>query len=411
MAILTNPPTLQDARDGKNSIFLPILGELFNNLVEFGANGFIRNPFTPFVTHALKYGLVVLVSDDLNDGIDESSEKLSDLFPYKYQTFNRKTDSWETIKMKINNFIKEICTDRKLKAKDLPKYNVMIDTNITNIIFTCFFNIQLEWRYTDIFEKSLKFYSFNDETSVDGFCIPRAFCASRIYIINDEEKFLLVRIPVNNIKTKTKEVEDDEDAAIMYTNYIEPWQSDPNNDSFLETIDSGSVYLTIVAKISKELPIKKDRFANLETYDPEKLCEIGEKLIVESFKKKSHPMLYRTVCVSMPNIETNVKFSITKHNYKECGVGIVDEGTFSKEMSYFAKKIPGRNITIDSVTSDTKIRINQYGIVLTGMMSGYATDYVHEYKPPSLDLNVPMVYSISVGKRVIGAGIFTNKSD
>ena len=300
---LSYPLTLTYAQRGKNVITAPILTKIFKTLTRFGEDGSIlkeeEGGFTPFYSDekgAVSCGSIILVSKDLETQ-PKNSELLSNLFSYEYDTFNPEKDTSDTIKEKVNAFIKNKIYGGK--GNNVPKFNICIHPDHTNLIMASFFKIQLNWGYLNVSKKSLKFYSANaaaEGTMVDGFRIPEVrSCAARIYINNNGKHYLLVRIPVNSLRRygspppppppQKRRKNNDEDKE----NFIEPWNHDPDGGSRLENINQDYLYLTMVTKVSPPSNNNNNyKLADTELDEnPQELCNVGEKLIAKSLRKKT----------------------------------------------------------------------------------------------------------------------------
>ena len=389
-SFLTNSSILIPAKNGENSIFLPIIKEIFKILIDFGECGKVTKEDLGFKNGdrgALVYGSMVLVADEFEKKKHDYRE-FSKIISYNYDTFNQYDDTENTIKKKVNTFIEKICG----KAA-IPEFSVNIQPRITNLILISFFGIKLYWRYFNIYKKKINFCN----KKVDGFCIPIVPCAARFY----KNNYLLVRIAVNNLswysaRKKEKEGEKKSEGII---NYTEPWErnkceNEPFNENFL--------YVTMVMKASENLKNNNSyEFAILRNdKDPEDLCRVGEELIIDSL---SYPiMTNRSVCLTMPIVNTSVKFVINNDDDDD---DYVNKEIFSKNMKYFANNINGKNITIDSLVTESKVKINDKGVIVSGSFSDIDIDYLPKIRPYNLTVKVPFVYAISVGKCIIAAGI------
>lgn len=386
VSFLNNASILTLAKKGKNSVFLPLLSKIFKTLINFGESGIIKEnlEFPKYDKEALAYGSIVLVADDLKK-TQSNCEDFSKLIPYKYDTFNKGKDINNTIKEKVNAFIKRTCNNAAI-----PEFNLNIQSEITNLILVSFFGIKLKWGYCDVDKTKINFC--NNE--VNGFCIPFAKCAARLY----KKNYLLVRIPVNGLSYNSMlESKKKEEKKEGITDFIEPWKE---NDGKCQGITKDYLYLTMVMKASENLKENSREIAILRNdKDPEDLCKVGEELIIDSLLYPT--MTTEDIRLTMPNINTRVKFIIDNDNNNE----YVDKGSFDKQMKYFAQDKSGRKITLDYLATESKVKINDQGVVVTGTFCSVATDFCSKIKPYTLNVDVPFVYTLSAGDCIIAAGI------
>ena len=263
---------------GENSINLLSLADMFNTLVHFGATKQIlrkeEGGFSPFYHDrrgAICHGAIALVSKDL--AIDNNHKELSNVFThYKYQTFDRSKDTPDSIRNKVNTFIKTIFRDSEGNADAIPKFNVCVCPLSTNLVLVSFFNIQLPWQYNNVSGSSIKFHSNKDDSegkTVEGFCIQEVKqCAAAIF----DDEYLVLRLPVNWISGDALYEPEEKKKDPSFT---EPWRKDPDGGSRLEEIIGNFVYLTLVTKVSR--PEEDNTLANTEFDQSSQNCAKMEK--------------------------------------------------------------------------------------------------------------------------------------
>ena len=402
--------------------------------------------FQPFVQDERKcisYGGIVLVTSDMkrdDDDVSGVKQKLSSLFPFKYEPFDRKEDNAETIKNKVNDFIKKVVMPVKCRIpgglsrplgwlgerlkEDFPKFNHFVNTNLTNLLLVAFFDVRLNWMHMDV--SSVRDFVFNGKPR-QAFSIPNVLAGARLYPAKSPstERYLVVRFPVNRINSDfscppsvfiTKE-DDDKD--------YHPWGN--VNDAFFDNVSGNVMYLSLCMRVNFDdnkiktldsgrrvyevLPADpescrhRSHYMYAEPVSPEKvdlkeLCCRGEEFLLDSLKNR---MPTKRTTIIMPKVESSLSYIANAQNADECK--ILPKRMFDLPMNNYAKKTEGRNTKIDEIALDMKLGIDENGVTVSAMMSGICTDSCTSHIPYTVRVDGPFCYMLSVGQRVIAVGL------